>query len=635
MLVTKLEKLPSLKKIPDVFSLDFETHPNTYIIKGFSFAFKNNKKIYSYYCPVSHTELEYYSDYYYCSNLPKKQIFKYLENLIKDRIVVFHNAEFDTIVLRENKIKFDWDKIEDTMLMHYLLDTERSHGLKSIMREEYKINVTTYNEAEISNFNEFAKYAESDAIYTLNLYYDLIEELNKYTKTKKLYKNYELPFIQVLQSMNYDNNGMAIDFKLLCEYNKMLNQEIEITKSLLREILGDINFNSSRQLGDALKKNNYKLLFTEKGNYALGEKELLTMKKKQGGKIIDLILYYRMLNKLKTTYVEPYMTNLNYDEKGNYILSGYDFSHIGTRTGRLSSHNPNLQNQPRDPVHLRIQSVINFSKNNKVKVKNYFLSDKELKKLEQKFGDKYEVNKEKFSIDIRKIFIAHKGYKFIGADFSQIELRMAAYLAKDNIMIEAFNNGIDIHEQTARKINEILKSEFTRQQAKAVNFGILYGLYYNSLSEQTGLSIKDSKILINAWWNLYKDIKKFVAHSHVIARKTGFATTLLGRRRNIKKLGLGSGDFRSERYAENATISHIVSGSSADLIKVAMLNLYKKYKDKLIIKLQIHDELLIEVREHEVNKYLDIVRKEMEDALPLNIKIEANVKVGNNWREVH
>ena len=634
MLVDKLEKLPNIKKVPNVFALDFETHNNTHIIKGFSFAFKVKDKIYSYYCPISHIELEYYSNHYGCENLPKKEAFNYLTELIKDRTVVFHNAEFDTIVLINNKIKFDWNKIEDTMLMHYLLDTERLHGLKSIMREEYKIDVITYNEAEISDFKKFAEYAESDAIYTLRLYYDLLKEMDKYPKTKELYRKYELPFIQVLQSMNYYNNGIAIDFKLLSEYNKMLNKEIEITLSLLKEILGDINFNSSRQLGDALKKHNYKLMFTEKGNYALGEKELIMLKKKQGGKIIDLILYYRMLNKLKTTYVEPYINNLIYDGN-NYLLSGYDFSHIGTRTGRLSSHNPNLQNQPRDLIYLRIQGIMNFSKNNKIKIKSYFLSDEQLKKVEEKFGDKFLKNKDKYSIDIRKIFIPKKGYKFIGADFSQIELRMAACLSNDKIMIEAFNKGIDVHQQTAEKINEILKSDFTRQQAKAVNFGILYGLYYNSLSEQTGLSLKDAKILINAWWNLYKDIKKFVIMSHITARKTGFATTLLGRRRNIKKLGLGSGEFRLEKYAENATISHIVSGSSADLIKVAMLNIYNKHRDNLIIKLQIHDELLIEVKEDKANEYLEIVKKEMENALKLNVKIEANAKIGNNWREVH
>ena len=638
MLVKSLKQLPKLSEIPDTISLDFEIVEGTDIIKGFSFAYLKGKQIKSFYCPIAHTELEFYSDVYNCKNLPKKEIFKYLQDLIKDRTLVFHNAEFDTNILKRNNFKFDFNKIEDTMLMHYSLDTERLHGLKSIMKNEYNINVVTYDEARLSDFDEFSKYADNDAKYTLFLYYKLLKELKNNKKVYELYKNYEIPFIKVLQSMNYDNNGIAIDFNLLQKYKKLIEDEINITLALLKDKLGDINFNSTQQLAVVLKKVGYKLALTAKGNPALGEKELLKLQKKQGGKIIDLILYYRMLNKLNTTYIKPYIENLSFDGE-NYYLSGYDFSHIGTRTGRLSSHNPNLQNQPRDIILMKINFLIGVCEKLNVNLTNYFLTDKELNKFYDKFKSKEKIIekvKENYYIDIRKIFIARKGYKFIGADFSQIELRMAAHCSNDKLMINAYLNNEDIHQQTADKINKLLGSKFTRQEAKAVNFGVLYGLYYNSLSEQTGLKLKDAKNLIDAWWRLYSGVRNFVNKAHAIAKTTGYAETILGRRRNMITLGIRAKDnFRANKYAENATISHIISGSSADLIKVAMINIYNKYNKDVIIKLQVHDELLIEVKEELADKYKELIKNEMETALKLRVPIEANVKVGNNWREVH
>lgn len=638
MLVKKLNDLPKLNEIPDIISLDFETFDNMEIV-GFSFAFLHNNKIKSFYCPINHLELTYNYDEYGFKNLPKKEILKYLRELVADRKLVMHNASFDIEVMDVNKIEYDFNKIEDTMLMHYTLDTERLHGLKAIMKNEYGKEVITYDEVVTKDITEFFKYADNDAKYTLFLYYDLLKKFEKLPKSYNLYKNYEIPFIKVLNSLNYKDNKIAIDYELLKKYNQLLNKEIEIVEFLLREKLGNINFNSTKQLGEVLIKNGYKIEATEKGNPSLSEESLIRLKKKYGGLILDLILYYRSLRKIYTTYIFPYFEKV-VKENDEYYLSGYSFSNIGTRTGRLSSKNPNLQNQPRDVVLLRC-SFLTFLQNKNYKVKRIFFNDNELDKfLEKNNNDNIKKIKEKYSIDIRKLFIARKNYKFIGADFSQIELRMAAHLSGDTMMINAFNNNIDIHQQTAEEVNKLLKSKFTRQQAKPVNFGVLYGLYYNSLAEQTGLKLSEAKKLIETWWRVYRGIKMYVRKLHANARKTGYVETILGRRRNMIELGINDFEnFRRLKYAENSCVSHAISGSSADLIKIAMINIYNKYSefyDKDVkIKIQIHDELLIEVPEEKANEYLELIKYEMVNALKLNVPIEVDARIGNNWREVH
>lgn len=640
MLVKNIDQLPKLSTVPKFISIDFETHPNKEI-EGFSFAYLDeNKKLKSYYCPVSHHELDYSEEYEY-ENLPYEFIIKYLKALVKNRALVMHNAQFDMTVMDLNGIEYRRALVEDTMLLHYSLDTERRHGLKNIMKTEYHRDVVTYEDAKGMGFDAFASYADNDARYTYYLYRKLLIQSKKYPRTYDLYKKYEIPFINVLQDMNYFHNQIRIDRELLDKYNTIINNELSMVDAILTDTLGEgVNFNSTKQLAPVFEKLGYKISYTDSGNPSLSEKVLETMRSSQKGVALDALLYYRTIKKMASTYVFPYFDRLEHGEGKNvWIITGYDFSHIGARTGRLSGHNPNMQNQPRSPLLMRMSFIAELMKRKIIKRDRIFRTDREMKKLLDKIGDYPKVKEviDLCSVDIRKIYIPFQGNIYIGADFSQIELRMAAHLSGDKHMIEEYcKENADIHQKTADGINAILQSTFTRQDAKPVNFGILYGLFYKTFAKESGMPQQKAKEMFAAWWEYYSGIAEFVKRVHVKARKTGYVETILGRRRNMNILGITDfNNFGRRNYAENSSISHSVSGSSADLIKLAMINIRDKYRGKVIQRFQVHDELLMEVKESEGEKYLKLVKAEMENAMTLKVPIVADASLGHSWRAVH
>jgi DNA polymerase I len=625
MLIQSIKALPDLLSIPKLIALDFETKEGTMDIEGFSFAFYDGKRNRGYFIPVDYPFDE--DDPW--ENIPKDVILAYLKKLVRKRRVVFHNAQFDLTVLKNVGIDIDLAYVEDTMLLHWDLDTERPHGLKAIMkkeRPEMAADYVTYEEARNQSFDEFASYGERDARATLWLYHRLVADAQDHEKTVRLYRTVEIPFIPVLQEMNYFKNYVRIDQKLLLHYVEMLDGEIARVEALLRKHIGDFNYRSGQKLAPALRKLGYRINVTEKGNPSLGEGELQEMQKQQKHIAIPLILYYRGLQKLQSTYVRGLYDKLLCKD-GVYYITGYDFAHIGTRSGRLSAHNPNLQNQPRSPVPMRIPVVRYMGKS--------------LPMNWEKFEEKHAENKrfkkgmDTFSIDMRKVFIAMPGYMFIGADYSQLELRMMAHLSKDPVMCDAYMNNRDIHQELADKLSHWVGQPISRQWAKTLNFFLQYGGYYTSLARHLNISVTLAKKIWDGYNVLFAGRTAYVKALHQSARRSHFVQTILGRRRNVNSIGINDSDnFGAKNYAQNASVSHAVSGSSSDLIKLAMIQIHAKYPELRCV-MQIHDELLYEVKEKYAKKYLSIVKAEMEGAMKLRIPIIADAQIGKSWREVH
>jgi len=656
MLIQRMRELPLLKSIPKLISVDTETENKSGGIEGYSFSYlSKNKKLKGYYVPINHLFEE---DERYV-NVNFNDGVKYLKQLVKGRRVVFHNAQFDLTILEEEcGIKIPNKMIEDTLLIHWLLDTERLHGLKPIMRNEYKQNVITYDEAKAQSFSEFAKYGSNDAVYTLWLFYKIYPEIKKLKNTFNLYRNVEIPNIRPLQDINYKKNFICIDQKLMKSYYNLIHTEQGAIQDILTEKLGDINPRSTKQLAEKLIEFGYdiprkpptqRMIIKAKlkgeeavGNYSLDAGQFYKIHKKQGGLILSAILYNRKIEKVENTYVRPIYESLQMIKKGVYVLSGYDIMHTGTRTGRYSGHNPNLQNQPRDKIIMK-QLLFNELKNYKIiKHRMKYIDDKDFNQLLKNLKDNKNVEKliNKYSIDIRKIFIPMPGRKFIGADYSQLELRMIAHLSNDKLMCEKFKAGADIHQETADIISTRVNRLITRQDAKPLNFGLIYGLFWTSFAETTGMPQKEAKEVWKTYFELFAGVTKFINVIQKSARESHYVQTLLGRRRNMNTVGINEWgnskkDFIKRKNAENSSISTVVSGSASDLIKIAMNEIYYKYKKYLDIKLQIHDELLIEVDSDKAEKMLSKVRLIMENAIKLRVPVLVDAKIGNSWRDVH
>jgi DNA polymerase I-like protein with 3'-5' exonuclease and polymerase domains len=682
MLVQDIKDLPIISSIPKLIALDTETlSKGSYDLEGWSFAYIENGKIKSFFIPVAYSFSEEESMEY--KNIDVKKSNAYMKNLCKGRRVIFHNAGFDLAVLKKVDIDIPDDMYEDTMLLHWDLDTERRHGLKKIMEVEYGRTVVTYEEAHGKGFEEFSKYADNDAKFTLFLFTKLITEAKKHPKTYQLYRKYELPYVRVLQEMNVYQNYIRVNQPLLKKYVEMLKKEISFVESILKSQLGDINFNSNPQLGKVLeekgipvKRNkptaNMVVKASQKGeeaigNYTIGEPELKKLKKY--GLIIDVLLYNRHLTKLIGTYYGKVFELLERIEKDVYVYTGWNFNHIGTRTGRSSS---DVNQYPRDKDVL-VCTFIGYLKQHKIirnnidylpedKLKPYIdsfkdeskLDDKEraaIEKLKLKAGQKEIIKEcyEKATIDIRKIFIAMPGKIFIDADFSQIELRVMAHLSKDPVMCSAFINGEDLHAQTARDVTKKSGIKISRQDAKPINFGLIYGLSAYGIKKGLGCSESVAKTILNVYFRVYRGVKTFIDGTHVSAAKSHYVQTILGRRRNIDTLGInddpGFGKDEQDRKrlwlrqneAKNSAVSTKVQGTASDLLKIAMINIHNEMvkKNECRIIWQVHDELLIECdkkRAEEINKK---TKYYMENAYKLDVPVIAESGIANNWRDAH
>jgi DNA polymerase-1 len=388
-------------------------------------------------------------------------------------------------------------------------------------------------------------------------------------------------------------NGVNLDVEGLNDYSKKLEKELVELQDQIIEYAGtDFNIGSPKQLGEILF-DKLKLVDkpkkTKTGQYATGEDILQGLKDKHP--IIEKILDFRETGKLKSTYVDALPKLIN-SKTGRIHTT---FNQTIAATGRLSSTNPNLQNIP--------------------------------------------IRTEKGRY-VRKMFVPRdENHILLAADYSQIELRIIAALSGDEAMISAFKNGEDIHAATAAKVFDVPLEEVTREQrsnAKAVNFGIIYGQGAFGLAQQTGLSRTEAKEVIDSYFNLYSGIKAYMEKQHAFAREHGFVETIMGRRRYLKDINSQNGMVRSA--AERNAINAPIQGSAADVIKIAMINIHKKmaaekFASKMV--LQVHDELVFDVLKSEEKKLEALIKKEMESAVELAVPLLVEVGRGENWLVAH
>jgi DNA polymerase-1 len=392
-----------------------------------------------------------------------------------------------------------------------------------------------------------------------------------------------------------EREGVRINIEELNAFSKQLQETKLELETKIYELAGEeFNISSPKQLGDILFK---KLQIVEKAKTTAGSKQFSTAedvlaKLVEKHPIIPLILDYRSLTKLKGTYVDALPLLVN--KTTNRIHTSYNQS--TTSTGRLSSTNPNLQNIP-----IRTQ----------------------------------------LGKEIRKAFVPRNDdYILLASDYSQIELRIIASLSQDKHMCEAFNNGIDIHLATAAKIYKVSLDEVSkdmRRNAKSVNFGLIYGISAFGLSEQLGISRKEAQNLIDEYFNQYPQINTFIEESIAQAQTKGYVETILKRRRYLYDINSKNANLRN--FAQRNAVNMPIQGTSADMIKKAMISIHQKMteqnlKSKMI--LQVHDELVFDVYQPELEKLREMVEKEMKEALPLNnVPVEVDSNTGTNWLEAH
>ena len=467
-----------------------------------------------------------------------------------------------------------------------LFDTMQNAGIsdKNEQKEEKS------EEKKIKEEQEKAIKAEEKKC---TLYSYIIYKLQEITMKKleeinavELFKNIDMPTITVLANMQW--NGMYADEEELDKFGNQLKEQLEIKTKMIYEMAGEeFNINSTKQLGEILfEKMKLPVVKKTKSGYSTDVDVLEKLKSEDP--IISEILDYRQLMKLNSTYVEGLKPYINPKTKRIHSF----FHQTITATGRISSTEPNLQNIP----------------------------------------TRFELGKQ-----VRKIFKPEPGKVYIDADYSQIELRVLAHMSEDTHMVQAFKDGEDIHKQAASKVFKTPMEEVTKEQrsnAKAVNFGIVYGISDFGLGEQLGISRKIAKKYIEEYLQEYEGIKNFMDNMKEKAKETGYVETLFNRRRYIPELK--SNNYMVRQFGERAAMNTPIQGTAADIMKIAMINVYKKLVENGLeakIVLQVHDEMMIEAPLNEAEKVKEIVKNEMESAIQLKIPLIAEVSEAENWYE--
>ena len=506
------------------------------------------------------------------------------------------NIKFDTRVLASYGMAVKGQNF-DTMLAHYVLEPEMRHNLDMLAKSYLDYEMISYDELVGKNttidkiaVEKVKDYACEDADITLQLKELLSERLQK-EELSTLFQTVEMPLVPVLANM--ETSGVHVDIDFVRNYSEELRKQIETIQTDIYSMAGEeFNIASPKQLGTILFEKlhiieNAKL--TKSKQYQTGEEVLQKLEHKHP--IVEKILNYRGLAKLKSTYVDAF-PNLVNPSTGRIHAQ---FNQAVTATGRLSSSNPNLQNIP--------------------------VRDEEGRK-------------------IREAFIpANDDYTLLAADYSQIELRLVAALSKDESMLEAFFNGDDVHAATAAKIYNINLPDVTREMrrnAKMVNFGIVYGISAFGLSERLNIPRKEAADIIQQYFEKYPKIQQYIESQVDFAKKNGYVETLMKRRRYLRNINSSNGNLRSfdERNAINAPIQ----GSAADMIKAAMISIFsemQKQKLQSSMIMQVHDELVFDVYKPELETMQNIVRHHMTHAMSLIVPLEIDMKSGKNWLEAH
>ena len=514
------------------------------------------------------------------NNSEKEKLSSILNN--KNLIVIGYDLKSQFKKLNDFGISFNGICF-DNKIAHYLVNPDLNHDFKTLC-ESY-LNYTPNIDNEDLKFLSMEK---SDLNY--QLYNFLISDLKK-GSLEDLFKKIEMPLLKVLSKMEL--NGIKLDSEFLKELSNKFHKELkELEKSIFKLSNQDFNLASPKQLGEVLF-GQMKIIEnpkkTKSGQYSTSEEVLSKLAEEHV--IVDKVLEWRSLQKLLNTYVDALPKQV--DTMTERIHA--EFNQAVASTGRLSSNNPNLQNIPiRNPR----------------------------------------------GREVRKAFICeNENYVMISADYSQIELRVIAALSEDPNMISAFNKNLDIHSSTAAKVFNVKLEDVTKEQrsnAKTVNFGIIYGVSAFGLSNQTSLTRSESKLLIESYYDAYPKLKNYISNQINFARENGYVETVLGRKRYLRDINSRNAIVRgaAERNAVNAP----VQGSAADIIKIAMIKIDKKFhennfKSKMLV--QVHDELVFEVHKKELEQVKKIIKNEMEQAYSFSVPLKVDMDQGLNWFEAH
>lgn len=545
-LLKKLEKA-------EIYAVDIET-------TGISFSVKAHE---AFYVP--------------CRDAATPRPYERFDKIFSDssKTIIGHNLKSVIAMLRRNGIELK-NKLFDTMIAHYLIEPEQRHTMDYLADVYLNYTVTNIS-AEIA-----------EIAYQL---YEKFKPILIENQLDKLFNEIEMPLVPVLATM--EANGVKIDSDNLKQISEQQALEIKGIENQIFEAAGtEFNIASPKQLGEVLfekMKIKAPAKKTKTGQYPTGEEvlqKIITVHP-----IIQQILDYRGLTKLKSTYVDA-LPALISKEDG---LVHTSYNQAVTATGRLSSTNPNLQNIP--------------------------------------------VRTEK-GREIRKAFVPRdKNHILLAADYSQIELRIITHLSGDTAMSEAFREGLDIHAATAARVYKVPIEEVTkdmRRHAKAVNFGIIYGMSAFGLAERLGISRSEAASIIENYFKEYVGIQQYIKNNIEFARQHGYVETMLGRRRYLRDINAHNSVVRN--FAERNAVNAPIQGSSADMIKIAMSNIYKAMNDKQLqskMILQVHDELVFDAVKDELDTLKELVNDKMVNALPLNIPVVVELNTGTNWLEAH
>lgn len=581
-----------LKKV-DVYVLDTETTSLNVVqaqLVGIAIALDKQ----AYYIPLQHDEDK-------DKQLDLSYVLAELQNILANpnKTIVGHNIKYDINILKNYDISIG-NKIFDTMLASYILNsTNARHDLDSLALQQLERTTIKFEDVagkgkDQKTFNQVpintaSDYAAEDAEITMLLYEIYSEKLQQENWAAKICQDIEFPLLEVLAKV--ERTGVLIDAKLLQQQSEELAIKISSLVDRAINIVGfDFNLSSPKQLQEILydKLGIPVIKKTPKGQPSTAEAVLSELALEH--ELPKVILEYRQLSKLKSTYTDALPLQI---EKSTYRVHT-SYNQTVTSTGRLSSTEPNLQNIP----------------------------------IRREEGRR-----------IREAFIAPKGKVIVSADYSQIELRVMAHLSKDKGLIEAFSNNLDVHSFTASDVFGVTIDKVDaeqRRRAKAINFGLIYGMSEFGLSKQLGISRFDAKKYIDVYFERYPDVHNYIEQTKKLAHEQGFVESIFGRRLYLPEIR--SRNYQSKMAAERAAINAPVQGSAADIIKLAMLKVDNEISQsgvKAMMTMQVHDELVFEVAEKDLEELKILVKNSMESAATLRVSLEVDISHGANWNDAH
>ena len=535
-----------------------------------------------------------YSDYNKKSYICKEFNLEDFERLCNSDIkIVGYDIKEELFFLLKNN--FEVNNYEDVMILEYLVDSNKgNYDITKVSEELLHLEIIDLKERFGKGKNKktffdldediIVKYI-SQYVFAISELYSIFVQKVKENNLYSLYENVEKPLVKILADM--EKTGVKVDKNKILELNEEYSKLADEYEQRVYEIAGEVfNLNSPKQLGVILF-DKMKLPVVKKTKTGYSTDVEVLEKLSEDYEIAEYILKYRSLNKLISTYLVGILDNIMEDDR---VRTSY--KQMITATGRLSSVDPNLQNIP-----VRTQEGKN----------------------------------------IRKVFVADKNKVFIDADYSQIELRVLAHLSKDLVMIDSFKNDLDIHYKTASEVFGVPIEEVTdnqRRSAKAVNFGIVYGISDYGLSKDLNITRNEARQYIDGYLNTYPNIKNYMEEIVKIAKKDGYVTTILGRKRYIPEIN--SKNFNIRSFGERIALNTPIQGSAADIIKLAMIKVYERLKEEKVnakLILQIHDELIIECDEKEKDIVKNILKESMENVYKLDLPLKVDVCEGRNWYE--